>query len=368
MAKKFTKKETKNFLDIIQKGLQEKNVDLFYKMLPTKDELKILKVPNVNKFYKKQQEDIPEFCGILFEDLKENQIDTSQLEVGDIDVDMTEYNGISGTKLFTITFDTGDMEFLIIVKEVMILDKRLIWGGRGIDFELKNEEIVTTQERISKKEVDGKWIGTHTVEIIENLGGYLEYAHKEAVVYDTLHVEGNLDLDNLCNEGIYTLVVKGDLTVTGDIINTNSNTGTTLSVEGTTRANNMIAGGSILSLNEVIIKDFTIGFYNDGILSIEKLNTDILISNDHHTEITDASEVEIYIDYDEEESVGKVTINDMEALLKHLAQTQKFIKPLKLIIEEDKDEFYLDYDVLNEMIVKKKYDTLKRKIFKYVKN
>jgi len=366
MAKKFTKKETKKFLDIIQKGLQEKNVDLFYKMLPTKDELKILKVPNVNKFYKDKRERIFESFSILFEDLEENKIDSTSIEVMDVDLKMMEHSGLWGTKYFTITFKEKNVDFLIVLKEVFILDKRLIWGGRGIDFELKNEEIVTTQERISKKEVDGKWIGTHTVEIMENLGGYLEYAHKEAVVYDTLNVEGNLDLDNLCNEGIYTLIVKGDLTVTGDIINSNSNTGTTLSVEGTTRANNMIAGGSILSLNEVIIKDFTIGFYNDGILSIEKLHTDILISNDHHTEITDASEVEIYIDWEEDDK-GKVNIEDIGALVKYLAQNKEFIEPLHLI-EEDDGAFYLDDDVLNQMIVEKKYDTLKRTIFEYVEN
>ena len=57
----------------------------------------------------------------------------------------------------------------------------------------------------------------------------------------------------------------------------------------------------------------------------------------------------------------------MEALVKYLAKNKEFMEPLQLI-EEEYGAFNLDYDVLNQMIVEKKYDTLKRKIFKYVKN
>jgi len=367
MVKTFDKKETDKFVNTVKQVLEEKNVDLLYTLMPTKGELKTLKAPNVDKIYKEQRERIPKSAVIFFQDLEDNKIDTSLLKVDEIDVDLIEYDGIWGTKVFTITFNAGDIKFFVVLKKVVILDTRLVLGGKDITFALKNAKTVTTKKPIIRQEVKKKWTGTYTVETLKNPAGYLEYAHKEATVYDTLHVEGNLDLDNLCDEGIYTLVVKGDLTVTGDIINANSNTGTTLSVEGTTRAKNMIAGGAIISLNNVIIKDFTIGFYNDGILSIEKLSTDILISNDHHTEITNASEVKVYIDY-EDDNKGMVNIEDIDALYEYLSSYTELVEVFELLEEYDDEGFYIDYDVLNKMIVANNYDFLKCKIFEFVES
>lgn len=101
------------------------------------------------------------------------------------------------------------------------------------------------------------------------------------VYLDDVAIDGDLSLDNYSDfDAIYCF---GNLTVTGDIENYNSEGGIGLFVAGETKVNNIIAGGAVIYFNQVVVKELCVAHYNDGILEIKEFSQGVLISNDHST-------------------------------------------------------------------------------------
>lgn len=83
------------------------------------------------------------------------------------------------------------------------------------------------------------------------------------------HLSGDLELDWgidwIERNGIVGVACEGDLTVDGDVLNRNSDTGPLLFVNGKLRVRNLIAGGSrVILLGDVEASGLVIGFYNHG--------------------------------------------------------------------------------------------------------
>ncbi len=80
-------------------------------------------------------------------------------------------------------------------------------------------------------------------------------------------------------------VFLSDLTIHGSLLNLDGDGGKTLIVQGTTIADNIIAGGSFIYLNKATVRGIVLGHYNDGMIQIKQLNGELTVSSDHHMNI-----------------------------------------------------------------------------------
>jgi Domain of unknown function (DUF4116) len=101
-----------------------------------------------------------------------------------------------------------------------------------------------------------------------------------------VRIDGDLGLDWTDDRfaGHIGLVVDGDLTVTGNIINENGNAGPFLLVRGNLRARNVVAGGAEFHIEgDADIEELLLGHYNDGTLAIDGTTRAQLILSDDHS-------------------------------------------------------------------------------------
>jgi hypothetical protein len=104
-----------------------------------------------------------------------------------------------------------------------------------------------------------------------------------------LEIDGNLlvDWSKQWRDAHTGMIVTGNLTVKGDVLNTNINDGPFLFVTGNLVACNLLSGGGEIHIEgDAQIKDLVIGEYNDGVLTIRgELQCRLLIIDDHHVDI-----------------------------------------------------------------------------------
>ena len=104
------------------------------------------------------------------------------------------------------------------------------------------------------------------------------------LVAGPLHVSGDLLVDwSKDFDAAVGLIVEGDLTVDGAIVNTNLNDGPFLLVTGTTNARTLYAGGAEFRFEgESTFSDAVIGCYNDGYARFAgDLHAPVVIAEDH---------------------------------------------------------------------------------------
>lgn len=368
----FDKKEQLEFVSKMHASLKSGDSEGLLSLYMTMDEIssifKSLKIDrDINKEFKRSKGKAITASENLLNFINNQVGDFSSSEIIDIEAEVQDISGILGTGNFGIIFKTPRTYFKIGISEVICTGGRLFWNGDGISYITNEEPFEKAKPKKKNNEFkEANLVGKFQEKLILdtefNSLNYIEYAHKQARVYESLKVKGDLDLNQLYSEGIYTILVKQDLIVTGNIVNDNGNIGSSLFVLGETRSNNLIAGGSIISLNKAIIKDFTVGFYNDGYLSIESLCTDILLSFDHHTVITDYSNIMIYLDSFNDEIDVEDNLDDMSMLAKYF-NSHKELSKMVTREEEDCDIFYyLDYDLLNQEIMKNRYSLIQKSI------
>lgn len=101
------------------------------------------------------------------------------------------------------------------------------------------------------------------------------------------HLSGDLELDWgigwIERNGIAGVACEGDLTLDGDVLNRNSDTGPLLFVGGKLRVRNLIAGGSrVIVLGDVEASGLVVGFYNHGSIQVRgDLRAQAFIMEDH---------------------------------------------------------------------------------------
>jgi hypothetical protein len=85
------------------------------------------------------------------------------------------------------------------------------------------------------------------------------------------------------NFGITGLIVTGNLTVNGSLVNSNMSDGPFLLVMGTVAAHNLVAGGAHIQISgDANIRDVAFFHYNDGSISINgNLSVPVFINDDH---------------------------------------------------------------------------------------
>ncbi len=100
---------------------------------------------------------------------------------------------------------------------------------------------------------------------------------------------------------IYGIIVLGDLEVKGSVLNTCSDEGPSLLIDGNLSANNLLSGGAIISINgNGYIPGCAYGHYNHGELNIEKtLFTTLYIQDDHYMNVTKNKAKIIFSTYDD---------------------------------------------------------------------
>ncbi|HEX7153550.1 MAG TPA: hypothetical protein VF618_18830 [Thermoanaerobaculia bacterium] len=112
-------------------------------------------------------------------------------------------------------------------------------------------------------------------------------------VYDgDHHVKGNLDLDyGRAWGGDVGMVVNGNLTVSGNIMNGERNFGAFLVVFGSVQARHLVAGGSSIHVTrDARLAGIILGHYTHGTLVIEgETEAAMIISGDHTTRIRTTS-------------------------------------------------------------------------------
>jgi len=124
--------------------------------------------------------------------------------------------------------------------------------------------------------------------------------YEEAVSLDV-----NIDLsDKDVFDGEVDKLFLKDLTVHGDIVNRDGETGQSLLVLGNTTAHSLIAGGACIELRgHTLLKDMLVMHYNDGSLKLgESLTARVLFDDDdHHYESPKKTKVDYFWSYDEPE-------------------------------------------------------------------
>lgn len=304
----------------------------------------------------------------LLNTIREEIHDFSTSRFIDVHTDVTDKNGVLGTGSFSIVFKTTTQYLKIRISEVISIDGALFWTGSKLSLGTSSEPFTKPSSISDVPKFDTSILvgnldvsPTSTLEFQSQ--AYIDLAHQNPRVYDSLHITGDLDLDALYNDGIYAIFVKHDLFVTGNIINTDGDVGSSLFVLGETRAKNLLAGGSVISLNSAIIDDFTIGFYNHGVLSINALATNISLQFDHYTEIANACDTLVSMNSDANNDQ-----EDIELLAKYLYNSDHSDGLVTYDVEDDGDEFYdIDYDVLNRLICDNQHSAILKSINDYSK-
>jgi len=373
----FDKKEQSNFISKVHNALLKNNSKALLSLFMTIDEISSV-VENlklnrdIDKDLKRSKDKAKKASKNLLNFINEHISDFSSSEIIDIEADVQDISSLLGTSRFYIIFKTPTTYFKIGISEVMSIGGRLFWNGSGISYTTSEKPFEKTKQKGKNNGFkEDNLVGEFQEKKIEDTEFkslyYIEDAHQKARVYESLKIKGDLDLNQLYEEEIYTILVKGDLVVTGNIINDNGDIGSSLFVLGKTTSTNLIAGGSIISLNKATIKDFTIGFYNDGYLSIKSLSTDILLSFDHHTTITEDSNISIYLNSFHDEIDTEDNLNDISMLAKYFYQHKELSKMVTKEEEDDEIYYHLDYDILNKKIIKNQYSKIQKTIYGFAK-
>jgi len=373
----FDKKEQSNFISKVHNALLKNNSKALLSLFMTIDEISFV-VENlklnreINNDLKRGKDKAKKASKNLLNFINEHISDFSSSEIIDIEANVQNISGFLGTSMFNIIFKTPTTYFKIGISEVMSIGGRLFWNGNGISYTTSEKPFEKTKQKgksngFKKDNLVGEFQEKKIEDTEFKSLHYIEYAHQKARIYESLKIKGDLDLNHLYTEEIYTILVKGNLVVTGNIINDNGNIGSSLFVLGKTTSTNLIAGGSIISLNKAVIKDFTIGFYNDGYLSIKSLSSDILLNFDHHTTITEDSNISIYLNSFHDKIDTEDNLNDIGMLAKYFYQHKELSKMVTKEEEDNEIYYHLDYDILNKKIMKNQYSKIQKTIYGFTK-
>jgi hypothetical protein len=145
------------------------------------------------------------------------------------------------------------------------------------------------------------------------------------------------------NFGVRGLIVNGNLTVNGSIINSDGDNGPFLYVTGNVQANNLVSGGAFMKIcGDAKLSGVAYGHYNDGDINVMgNLSCPVLINEDHSFSI-DGKLIESQFNYnsfddneDKDETELKDEYNDyvtvfspkLRQLLRDDVETWDDIKP-----------------------------------------
>lgn len=101
---------------------------------------------------------------------------------------------------------------------------------------------------------------------------------------DDVIIDGHMNLSDPREDGKRgASVYLRSLTVQGDIINYDGDSGRTLVVKGKLTTHNLVGGGAVIRLGDVVVDGVVLGHYNHGSLHGDSLKALMLISEDHDT-------------------------------------------------------------------------------------
>jgi hypothetical protein len=156
---------------------------------------------------------------------------------------------------------------------------------------------------------------------------------------EALNVTGNPELN--AGYGVRGLIVIGNLTVNGSIINASSDRGAFLYVSGNVCAGNLVAGGGFMQIDgNACVRGVVYGHYNDGQLSIRgDLACPVLINTDHDVHFRELQSNRVHFDWNkdswEEGDNGSPVMPD--ALRKELAPAIRQWDDILLLLSEGKN-------------------------------
>jgi hypothetical protein len=126
----------------------------------------------------------------------------------------------------------------------------------------------------------------------------------------SLPIEKNEYADK--NYGVRGIIITGNLTVHGSIINSNMNDGPFLLVMGNVAAHNLVAGGAHIQVNgSAAISGVSYGHYNDGSIHINgDLRTTVFINEDHDFAFKKLKDSQFWYDSNDTKSPELAEDND----------------------------------------------------------
>jgi len=138
---------------------------------------------------------------------------------------------------------------------------------------------------------------------------------------DDLEVNGDFDLN--LSDGLL-IVVRGDLHVKGNIVNSCGSTGDLLVVLGNVYTDNLIAGGSLINFKkECFVKYFILPYHNDGSLMIDTLKFGILLDDyDHDTYVNTLEKDAIHFTYGNLHAENQYPYDDFKKILMRMEQDE----------------------------------------------
>ncbi len=154
--------------------------------------------------------------------------------------------------------------------------------------------ILTETSRIPEADAVERFLLRDRLECLNQDGHFIK---GDVAVYEgDLLVDGDLVIDwdepsTVVQRGQSGLVINGDLTVTGSVINAELDFGPFLVVLGTLRTQNLVAGGAeIVVAGDAEVSHLVLAVYNHGRLNIAGgTRAGLILSSDHSTEIRTTS-------------------------------------------------------------------------------
>jgi len=157
--------------------------------------------------------------------------------------------------------------------------------------------------------------------------------------------EGDVKLEEDFNLNVsdgLLIVIRGDLHIKGNIINSCGNTGDLLVVLGDVYADNLIAGGSIINFKKnVYIKHFIYPYYNDGILEIDTLKSGILLDDgEHFTVIKNLEDEAIHFTYGNLHAKNQYPYSDFTEIVLSIENDENLALEQYLLDERNNNDLY----------------------------
>ena len=157
--------------------------------------------------------------------------------------------------------------------------------------------------------------------------------------------EGNVKLEEDFNLNIsdgLLIVIRGDLYVKGNIINSCGSTGDLLVVLGDVFADNLIAGGSVIDFKKnVYIKHFIYPYYNDGSLGVHTLKSGILLDDgEHFTIVKNLEDKAIHFTYGNLHTKNQYPYSDFTEIVLSIENDEHLALEQYLLDERNNNNLY----------------------------
>ncbi len=236
-----------------------------------------------NRIIQNQLASFNDVCELV----KSANIDWSEISYRNVQIKEQDLNGVTSHRL-NFEFGTVKWRFSVCIQSLIEVEKQFkLFSAvqsscKALD--KRNPEpdsLVTGQFRVIE------WAELMDIETMSARYFYFENKYRNRKV---AYAEGFIEMTSIHLDepffGCAAIVVNGTLHVHENVVNENMNIGNLLYVTGDLKAKQLIAGGAEIHVDGTShIEQAVFAHGNDGVLILNELITELVIDDDHHTEI-----------------------------------------------------------------------------------